>query len=321
MLGNTYHLSLRPGEATVNALGGLHGFTRWPHAMLTDSGGYQAFSLAARCKLSDDGYAFSSHLDGSRLELSPERATRIQRLLGADIAMQLDVCPPGTAPPAEVERACRITTRWASRCVAERRRLDDEGLPYQAMFGIVQGGTDVALRRAHAEELGALPFEGLALGGFSVGEPIASMHEALADVASALDPRRPRYLMGVGTPIDLVVGVASGVDMFDCVLPTRNARNGQALLRGGRIVIKHARYKDDARVLDETCPCPACAGGFSRAFLRHLFISGEILALRLLSLHNLYLYGGLMADLRRAILAGELARLERDFRDARAEIT
>jgi queuine tRNA-ribosyltransferase len=322
VLGNTYHLSLRPGAETIAALGGLHAFTRWPHAMLTDSGGFQAFSLAGRCKLSDDGYAFQSHLDGSRLELGPEQATRLQRLIGADIAMQLDVCPPGDAPRAEVERACRLTTRWAERCLAERRRLDDEGHRFQALFGIVQGGTDVALRRAHAEELAAMPFEGLALGGFSVGEPIARMHEVLAEVAASLDPARPRYLMGVGTPRDLLVGVASGVDMFDCVLPTRNARNGQALTREGRVVIKHARYKADAGVLDEACPCPACRGGFSRALLRHLFLSGEILALRLLSLHNLYLYGGVMAELRRAILAGELERHVRAVaRDATAHFT
>jgi queuine tRNA-ribosyltransferase len=197
VLGNTYHLWLRPGAELVAKLGGLHTFARWPHAMLTDSGGYQAFSLAERRSASEDGFAFRSHLDGSKHLLSPEEAMRVQGLLGADIAMQLDVCPPGQAPRDEMERAVAQTTRWAHRCLAARR----EG---QAVFGIVQGGTHRDLRRAHAEELGALSFDGLALGGFSVGEPMPLMHEVLNDVAPTLDRERPRYLMGVGTPFDLI---------------------------------------------------------------------------------------------------------------------
>ena len=303
VLGNTYHLWIRPGAEVIDRAGGLHRFTAWPHAMLTDSGGYQAFSLADRRTLSEDGFVFRSHLDGARCHLSPEEAMRVQGLIGADIAMQLDVCPPGGAPRAELDAACATTTRWAKRCLAARRAE-------QAVFGIVQGGCDVALRRAHADELGALPFDGLALGGFSVGEPIDAMHVALAEVASALDPERPRYLMGVGTPKDLVLAIAAGVDMFDCVLPTRNARNGQALVRGGRIVIKQARFKDDLSPLDPECGCAACTGGYSRAYLRHLFIAGEVLVLRLLSEHNLHLYGELVREAREAISGGTFGAFE-----------
>ncbi|MBW2457275.1 MAG: tRNA guanosine(34) transglycosylase Tgt [Deltaproteobacteria bacterium] len=304
VLGNTYHLWLRPGPETIAALGGLHGFSRWSHGMLTDSGGFQAFSLSDKCKLTEDGFVLQSHLDGSRRELTPEEAMRVQRLLGADIAMQLDVCPPGGAPREQVEAACRTTTRWAQRCLAARQLALEEGGGPQALFGIVQGGTDPDLRRAHAAELGALPFDGLALGGFSVGEPIEEMHEVLGEVTPALDPARPRYLMGVGKPTDLVRAIATGVDMFDCVLPTRNARNGQALTRRGKVVIKNARYKDDPEVLEPGCSCPTCTGGYSRAYLRHLFLSREILVLRLLSLHNLHLYGVLTAEARQAIVEG-----------------
>jgi queuine tRNA-ribosyltransferase len=315
VLGNTYHLWLRPGHESVAALGGLHGFSRWPHAMLTDSGGFQAFSLSARCKLSEEGYTFRSHLDGARLELTPEVAMAVQRKLGADIAMQLDVCPPGQAGRAEVERACRITTAWADRFLAARSRADDrEGPAAQAVFGIVQGGSDVKLRLAHASELAERPFEGLALGGFSVGEPIEQMHEVLAEVAHHLDPARPRYLMGVGRPEDLVRAVGAGVDMFDCVMPTRNARNGQAMQRGGRLVMKNAKHKHDASVIDPACPCPACSGGFSRAYLRHLFLGKEVLALRLLSLHNLQLYADLMAEAREAIVAGRYQAFLRSWK-------
>jgi queuine tRNA-ribosyltransferase len=302
VLGNTYHLWLRPGAELIAEMGGLHAFARWPHAMLTDSGGYQAFSLADQRTVSEDGFVFRSHLDGSRHALSPEEAMRVQGLIGADIAMQLDVCPRGDAPAEEVARACATTTRWAERCLASRRAD-------QAVFGIVQGGCDADLRVRHAQEIGALPFDGLALGGFSVGEPIERMHEILPRVAPALDPERPRYLMGVGTPRDLVVAIRAGVDMFDCVLPTRNARNGQALLRTGRVVIKQARYRQDARPLDPECACPACRGGFSRAYLRHLFLAGEILALRLLTEHNLHLYGQLMREARDAITSGGVEAL------------
>jgi queuine tRNA-ribosyltransferase len=309
VLGNTYHLWLRPGPEVVALHGGLHGFTQWPHSMLTDSGGFQAFSLAERRSIGPDGFVFRSHLDGSKRALSPEVAMAVQGALGADIAMQLDVCPPGEAPRPEIEEACRITTGWAQRCLAAKR-------PDRALFGIVQGGTHPDLRRAHADALGALPFDGLALGGFSVGEPIDRMHEVVGEVASYLDPARPRYLMGVGTPRDLVVAIGAGVDMFDCVLPTRNARNGQALLQRGKVVIKQARYKEDLSPLDPTCGCPTCTGGYTRSYLRHLFIAGEILVLRLFSQHNLHLYGRLVREAREAISRGSFAAFAHEWSEA-----
>jgi len=324
VLGNTYHLWQRPGPELVHALGGLHGFTRWPHAMLTDSGGFQAFSLAASAssrgrgktadrgslvRPSEDGFTFRSHLDGTKRHLSPEEAVRVQGLLGADIQMQLDVCPPGGSETHVLEAAVAQTTRWARRALATPRPES------QALFGIVQGGTLASLRRAHAEELAALDpgFDGLALGGFSVGEPIARMYETLAEVAHTLDAQRPRYLMGVGTPQDLLHAIEYGVDMFDCALPTRNARNGQAFTRHGRIVIKQAAYKDDPRPIDEACTCAACRGGYARAYLRHLYMAGEILVLRLLSLHNLHFYGELVREARAAVMRGEYAGFRRTW--------
>jgi queuine tRNA-ribosyltransferase len=307
VLGNTYHLMLRPGADAIAAHGGLHEFTRWPHAMLTDSGGFQAFSLNEKVKATEDGFTFQSHLDGTKYHLSPEEAVRVQGLIGADIQMQLDVCPPGESARDKVALAIATTTRWAKRALAAPRPRK------QALFGIVQGSCFADLRRAHAEELAALEpgFDGLALGGFSVGEPIEKMHETLAEVAHLLDPERPRYLMGVGTPSDLWCAIEQGVDMFDCVLPTRNARNGQVLTRRGRIVIKQARYKDDRTPLDPTCDCACCTGGYSRAYLRHLFLAGEILVLRLFSLHNLHYYGQLVREAREAILAGNFAETKR----------
>ncbi len=307
VLGNTYHLMLRPGADAIAAHGGLHEFTRWPHAMLTDSGGFQAFSLTEKVKATEDGFTFQSHLDGTKYALSPEEAVRVQGLIGADIQMQLDVCPPGESTRAVVEDALARTTRWARRALAAPRPRG------QALFGIVQGSCFPDLRRAHAAELAALDpgFDGLALGGFSVGEPIEKMHDTLAEVAHLLDPERPRYLMGVGTPYDLWRAIEQGVDMFDCVLPTRNARNGQALTRHGRIVIKQARYKDDRSPLDPSCDCACCAGGYSRAYLRHLFIAGEILVLRLFSLHNLHYYGQIVREARQAIVGGHFAETKR----------
>jgi queuine tRNA-ribosyltransferase len=297
---NTYHLWLRPGPEVVAAHGGLHGFSRWPHAIATDSGGFQAFSLASRCKLSEEGFEFSSHLDGARKMLSPEESMRVQGLLGSDIAMQLDVCPPGGSPRDDLVAAVERTTRWAERCLSARA-------PEQAVFGIIQGGTDVELRLEHAEALSKLPLDGLALGGFSVGEPPAEMHRALTLVAPKLDPKRPHYLMGVGTPRDLLTAIAAGVDVFDCVMPTRNARNGQAFVDGGKVIVKQAKYRLDTRPIDETCQCPACRGGFSRAYLRHLYLAGEILVHRLLTAHNLWFYQGLIAEARRAILEQRFA--------------
>jgi queuine tRNA-ribosyltransferase len=297
---NTYHLWLRPGAELVAAQGGLHAFTRFPGAIVTDSGGFQAFSLAERTRASETGVEFSSHLDGRRLLLSPEEAMRVQGLLGSDIAMQLDVCPPGGAPREELVAAVERTTRWAERCLAAAK-------PGQAVFGIVQGGTDPELRLEHLERLARLPFAGLALGGFSVGEPNPEMHRTLAVVAPRLDAARPRYLMGVGTPSDLVRAIGCGIDMFDCVIPTRNARNGQAFTRRGRIAIRNARYKDDSGPLEAGCGCPACRGGYGRAYLRHLHQAREMSAARLVTLHNLHFYGTLVAEARRAVQAGNYA--------------
>jgi queuine tRNA-ribosyltransferase len=301
---NTYHLWLRPGPELVAELGGLHGFARWPHTIVTDSGGFQAFSLAQNTRASENGFEFASHLDGKKMMLSPEEAMRVQGLLGADIAMQLDVCPPGGSPRADLVAAVERTTRWAERCLAARA-------PKQAVFGIVQGSTDVELRLSHLEALAKLPFDGLALGGFSVGEPIPEMYRALAQVAPAMPVDRPRYLMGVGMPADVLTAVGHGIDMFDCVIPTRNARNGQLFTWEGKIVIKNSRYRDDARPLEEGCECGACRAGYSRAYLRHLYLMGEILVLRLLSEHNLHFYGRLMAGARAAIARGDYAEWSR----------
>jgi queuine tRNA-ribosyltransferase len=297
---NTYHLLVRPGPEVVRSHGGLHGFSRWPHAIVTDSGGFQAYSLAGRTRLTADGYQFSSHLDGRRILLTPEESMRVQAALGSDIAMQLDVCPPAGAAAAELAQAVERTTDWAERCLAARD-------PEQALFGIVQGGTDIELRRAHARVLGRLPFDGLALGGFSVGEPREEMFRALGALAAELDTARPRYLMGVGTPRDLVEAIGHGVDLFDCVLPTRNARNGQAFVSTGKLVIKNARFRTDLAPLESACDCPACTGGYSRAYLRHLYLAGEILGVRLLTLHNVAFYQRLVAEARAAVLGGDYA--------------
>lgn len=301
LIANTYHLWLRPGAELVAEHGGLHAFMRWPHAIATDSGGFQAFSLAQRVRVNEAGFEFSSHIDGSRRQLTPEESMRIQGLLGSDIALQLDICPPANVPRAELVAAVERTTRWAERCLSARK-------PGQALFGIIQGGTDVELRLQHAETLGRLPLDGLALGGFSVGEPPESMYHTLDRVVPGVDPERPRYLMGVGTPLDLVRAVSVGVDLFDCVLPTRNARNGQAFVSGGRLTVKNARYRTDPRPLDEACGCPVCSQGFSRSYLRHLYVAGEILGHRLISLHNLHHYAALMASARKAISEGQLER-------------
>ncbi|MEP7052745.1 MAG: tRNA guanosine(34) transglycosylase Tgt [Pseudomonadota bacterium] len=297
---NTYHLWVRPGPELIRDFGGLHGFARWPHTIVTDSGGFQAFSLAHNMTASEHGFQFASHLDGKKMLLTPEEAMRVQGLLGSDIAMQLDICPPGGSPRPDLVAAVERTTRWAERCLAARA-------PKQGVFGIVQGGTDVELRLSHIEALAKLPFDGLALGGFSVGEPIPDMYRALATVAPALPKERPRYLMGVGMPSDILTAIRHGIDMFDCVIPTRNARNGQVFTMNGKVVIKNARYRDDARPLEPECGCSACRGGYSRAYLRHLYLQGETLVLSMLSDHNLHFYGRVMAGARAAIARGDFA--------------
>jgi len=313
LLGNTYHLMLRPGEEPIRRAGGLARFMGWHGPTLTDSGGFQVFSLAERVKITDDGVVFSSHIDGTRIELTPERAVQVQGALGSDVAMALDECPPGDAPRDEVERAIARTTAWAGRQLAVERPAG------QALFGIVQGGVHVDLRLAHLDELAPLGFDGIALGGLSVGEPIEEMYRVLAEVAPRMPGDRPRYLMGVGTPEDILEAIGFGVDMFDCVLPTRNARNGQAFVHGGRINIKQARYAEDPSALDPQCDCPCCAR-FDRRYLRHLFMAGEMLSARLLTLHNLHHYGALMRGARDAIAAGTFAAFRRAWLEERGDI-
>jgi queuine tRNA-ribosyltransferase len=302
---NTYHLWLRPGPEVVDAHGGLHRFARWGGAIATDSGGFQAFSLAERVKVTEDGFSFASHLDGSRRLLTPEESMRIQGLLGSDIAMQLDICPPGGATREQWADAVQRTTRWAERCLAAKRES-------QALFGIVQGGTDVGLRLEHLRQLSAMGLDGMALGGFSVGEPTAAMYETLREVGPRMPPGLTHYLMGVGTPQDLIFAMGQGIDLFDCVMPTRNARNGQAFTRTGKIIIKQARYKADLGPLEAGCGCETCTTGYSRSYLRHLFMAREILVHRLLSVHNLFHYGQLMAEARQAIEAGNFAAWRED---------
>jgi queuine tRNA-ribosyltransferase len=300
VLANTYHLLLRPGPDVVRDLGGLHRFMGWPRAILTDSGGFQVFSLAKMRKITADGVQFRAPLDGTLRTLTPESVIDIQRALGSDIMMPLDEC---LAYPATREQTCdslALTLAWAARARAAHAR---DGARGQALFGIVQGGAYDDLRAEATERTVALGFDGYAIGGMAVGEPKPRMYELTARVAAALPADRPRYLMGVGKPEDLVASVAHGVDMFDCVLPTRNARNGQAFTSTGPLTIKQARFTRDAAPLDAACGCYACRT-FSRAYLRHLFVTEELLAYRLLTLHNVRFYLGLMAAMREAIAAG-----------------
>jgi queuine tRNA-ribosyltransferase len=284
----------------VQKLGGVQRFMAWPHALLTDSGGFQVFSLAKLAKIDDDGVVFRSHIDGSRHALSPERSMAIQAELGSDIAMVLDECPAGDAERSVVERAVARSTRWAARCLA----VPVQGA--QARFGIVQGGSFLDLRLSHLEELAAMPFDGLALGGFSVGESMEVTYRVLAELGPAMPRDRPRYLMGVGKPIDLLRAIGAGIDMFDCVLPTRNARNGQALTWGGRVNLKQSRHREDPAPLDPGCACGVCRT-YSRAYLRHLIVAGEMLGPRLLTQHNLHFYQDLMRAAREAIREGRFA--------------
>lgn len=304
LLGNTYHLTLRPGEDLIAELGGLHRFMQWHGPILTDSGGFQVYSLALTRKIDDRAAVFRSHIDGALLELSPERAVAIQEKLGSDIAMCLDECPPagkenGARLP-DLADAVRRTIHWAERCKAAHRRAD------QALFGIVQGGTDLDLRGRCAEALVALDFPGYALGGFSVGETPEQMAAALVPCAAMLPVHKPRYLMGVGRPQDILAGIAAGIDLFDCVLPTRNGRNASAFTADGPLRLRNARHKRDSAPVESDCPCFTCRH-FSRAYLHHLFLAEEMLGPMLLSLHNVAYYCRLMAEARQAILAGQYA--------------
>jgi len=294
LLGNTYHLTLRPGDELIAELGGLHRFMAWDGPILTDSGGFQVFSLAKTCNVTDAGVSFRSHIDGALLDLTPDRAMRIQENLGSDIAMVLDECPPADDQESVLREAIRRTILWAERCQKVHRRLD------QALFAIVQGGTNISLRKECAESLVAMDFPGYALGGFSVGESAQAMHAALAASADLLPAAKPRYLMGVGRPEDLLAGVAAGIDMFDCVMPTRNGRNASAFTAEGPIRLRNACHRRDSGPVESGCPCYTCAT-FSRAYLHHLFQADEMLGPTLLSLHNIAYYLRLMAETRRAI--------------------
>jgi queuine tRNA-ribosyltransferase len=309
LLGNTYHLALRPGDDGVAGMGGLHRFMGWERPILTDSGGFQVYSLAPMRKITDHAALFRSHIDGALLELTPERAVAIQENLGSDIAMCLDECPPFGTPADYLAVAVGRTLLWARRCRDAHRRPD------QALFAIVQGGFDLGLRARCAEELRSLDFPGYALGGFSVGETAEQMAAALGPTAALLPHEKPRYLMGVGRPEDLLSAVGAGIDLFDCVLPTRNGRNACAFTDGGTLRLRNARHRRDPAPLESGCGCYTCRN-FGRAYLHHLFMAKEMLGPTLLSLHNVAFYCRLMADVREAIAAGRLAEL-REARLAR----
>jgi queuine tRNA-ribosyltransferase len=310
LLANTYHLMLRPGAERVAALGGLHTFMRWPAPILTDSGGFQVMSLAALRKVTEHGVTFRSHLDGAMVELTPERAIEVQILLGSDIAMQLDECVRLPAEHSYIERAMQTSLRWAERC----KRAFEKAAPGHALFGIVQGGDDARLREDSVRALTAIGFDGYALGGLAVGESQEVMLDVVTTAAALLPAGQPRYLMGVGTPADILEAIARGIDMFDCVMPTRNGRHGLAFTRFGPINIKNATHAGDPRPLDAESRCPA-ARDFSRAYLHHLFRSGEALGGTLLSIVNLYYYQDLVAAARRAIAAGQFADYAAQIRE------
>lgn len=305
ILANSYHLHFRPGADVVESLGGLHAFSGWDGPILTDSGGFQVFSLRDTItRLDEDGVTFRSVYDGSTARFSPENVAEIQRRLGSDVAMCLDVCPPADSSRDDIERAVKLTTHWAQR-QAEAPRA-----PGQLRFGIAQGGTDGELRRRSIEEISALPFDGYALGGLAVGESREEMFDCLGWAAPLLSSQKARYFMGIGDPVGILEVIARGIDMFDCVLPTRMARTGSALVWGGRLNLRNAQYATDARPLDEECRCAVC-GRFTRAYIRHLVTQSEILGLRLLSLHNLWFVLDLTARARAAIDRGTFA----SFRD------
>ena len=306
ILGNTYHLNIRPGLEIVRAAGGLHNFMNWPHPILTDSGGFQVVSLATIRKIQAHGVEFRSHLDGSLLFLGPKEAMAIQRELGSDIAMVFDDCPPHTSTPRELRAAVERTMRWARECREQTRGAG------QMVFGIVQGGVNPEAREECAKALVGLNFDGYAIGGVSVGEPEPEMMRAVELTEPFLPGNQPRYAMGLGTPAQLVELVARGVDMFDCVLPTRVARNGTAFTRKGSISIKAGAYKSDFRPIEEGCDCFACRH-FSRAYLRHLLNVGEILGLRMLSVHNTRMFIGVMEKARGSIIDGTFAEYRREF--------
>lgn len=311
ILGNTYHLYLRPGMDVISRFDGLHRFMHWDRPILTDSGGYQVFSLAPFRKIVDEGVRFRSHIDGSEHFLTPRGVIDIQSKLGSDIAMVLDECPPHDADTAYLARSLERTTRWAEESLVGRMSGDSPQRP-ERIFGIVQGGTDTTLRRKHAAQIGALSFDGLAIGGLGVGEAGGAFVDALQALGEALDPQRPHYLMGLGRPPDILNAIETGVDLFDCVLPTRHARNGQAFTRQGPLSIKNAAHTSSELPLEEGCACYACRN-YSRAYLRHLYLAREILSARLLTTHNLHFYLNMMREARSAIEGGTFVEYKRAF--------
>ena len=306
ILANTYHLYLRPGHELIRKLGGLHRFMNWPGPILTDSGGFQVYSLSKLRTISEEGVTFQSHIDGSTHFLSPEKAMEIQEALGSDIAMTLDECAPAEADHGYILKSVKLTEQWARRCRMAKR---DEG---QSLFGIVQGGTYPDLREMSARGLVEMDFDGYALGGLSVGEDRATREQVIGVTREFLPDEKPVYLMGVGTPQDILESVNLGVDMFDCVMPTRNARNGMLFTKQGRLAIKNAQYSDDSSAIEEDCRCYTCSH-YSRAYLRHLFLTKELLAYRLNTIHNLHYYAKLMAGIRMAIREDGLADFSRNF--------
>ena len=323
ILGNTYHLWLRPGIDVIKSAGGLHRFTGWNRALLTDSGGFQVWSLGALRKITEEGTEFRSHVDGSVRFLSPEVSMEVQAALGSDIVMVFDECAPGEATHEETEKSMNLTARWAKRSRTAFDRLQNEGADTghieterlsgaQALFGIVQGASHLDLRRLSLEQTVEIGFDGYAIGGLSVGEEKAVMFDVIEDIAPRMPKQSPRYLMGVGTPEDLVEAVARGIDMFDCVLPTRNGRTGQAFTSTGKLNIKNAQWTNDTRPLDESCGCSVCRR-HSRAYLRHLYMSGEMLASILLTHHNLAFFLDTMRGVRQSIRSGVFPTFRREF--------
>ncbi|WP_264213173.1 tRNA guanosine(34) transglycosylase Tgt [Leisingera thetidis] len=313
LLGNTYHLMLRPSAERIDRLGGLHRFMNWERPILTDSGGFQVMSLAGLRKLTEKGVTFKSHIDGSKHELTPERSMEIQRLLGSDIVMCFDECPALPADRDRIAESMRLSMRWA-----ERSRAAFGDRPGHALFGIMQGGLEPDLREESAEALKAIGFEGYAVGGLAVGEGQEAMFGCLDYAPGFLPEDKPRYLMGVGKPDDIVGAVARGIDMMDCVLPSRSGRTGQAFTRHGVVNIKNARHQDDPRPLDEACGCPACAN-YSRAYLHHVFRSNEMISGMLLTWHNLHYFQDIMGGMREAIAAGTFEAWQQDFHSTRAQ--
>ena len=314
-LSNTYHLHLRPGDKLVKEMGGLHKFMRWDGPILTDSGGFQVFSLSGLRKIKEEGVTFASHIDGRKIFMGPEESMQIQANLGSDIAMAFDECVENPSPYDYVKKSCERTLRWLERCKVEHDRLNQEPdavNPQQMLFGINQGGTFPDLRVWHMKETAKIDCDGYAIGGLAVGEPAEVMYEIIEAVEPHMPQDKPRYLMGVGTPTNIIEAVARGVDMFDCVLPARNARHGKLYTWEGALNIKNEKYKNDDQPIDPKCNCPVCRS-FSRAYLRHLFVAGEMLAMRLAVMHNLHFYNELMAQIRLALDEGRFEEFRKEY--------